>query len=159
MIDFRISPLKDEHLPQLWGIIQGYDYFDDIVKMDTLEDFKMWMKKNVVEGLVGIKGDEIIGCGYLSNIHKGLGEINIFVKRRSIKQNKLVSVIKDYLMYFFIGCNLRMIYGIVRKDNKACLRLMQKVGFKTTTVMEKHERIKNVWKDCIMAVILREEVL
>lgn len=160
MTNVRLIPLKDEHLSYLWKILQTYEnYFDDRVKMETLQDFHKWIKENVIEYLVGIQDEEIIGCGYLTDISNNNGEINIFVKRRSIKRNDFLDVINSGMRYFFIKYSLKMIYAITRVDNKACLNLMKLINMKPSDILKNHETVKGKKIDCIMYTILRRKIL
>ncbi len=158
MTEIKLISLKDEHLLYLWEILQTYEnYFDDRVKIDTLKDFRKWIKENVIECLVGIKGEEIIGCGYLSDIDNNNGEINIFAKRRSINREDFLNVIHNGIRYFFIKFSLKMIYAVTRVDNKACLRLMKSIGMKPSNIFKRYETVKGKKIECIMHTILRRD--
>ena len=156
----RIAPLHEIHYPELWRILRNYpEYFDDNLKCETrtLKGFALYMRGK--PGLVGINGNEVIGCSYLSEIYNDFGEINIFVKRRSVRNDELLAIVKDNIKYFFNEFNLKMIYALTRIDNKSCMRMMKYVGMKPMNVMKDYEIVDGKKKDCLMSVILREEVL
>jgi L-amino acid N-acyltransferase YncA len=159
MTDIKLIPLKDEHLPYLWNILQTYEnYFDDTVKMNTLQDFYKWMKENIVEGLVGIRDKEILGCGYLESIENNMGCISLFSKRHSIYLLKMIEFLKDALLYFFVKYNLVFIYAIVRYNNRAIIRLLKGLGFGGMQNLPKHEKVNGEFIDCKLFGLLKENL-
>jgi len=155
----NIERLNETHIPELYQIITSYNsYFDDKVKMDSPETLSNWMKDNVIEGFVGTDNGEVIGCGYLNDIHKNFGEVSIFVKRRSIPHNSLVGILRRHLKYYFDKYNLKMIYAVVAEDNKACMRLLKELKFTPNIWLTKFETINGKPVDCIMYCILKEEL-
>jgi hypothetical protein len=160
MNKLRIVPLKDEHIPSLWEILQEYTYyFDDTIKVSNLADFYEWIWDNVIEGYVGIVNGEIVGIGYLSDTYKGLGALNIFVKKKSIPYVEMLNVIKGKITDFFRRYDLKMLYGITHEDNRACKIFLKHAGFAHSLEIKNHETIKGVSKDCSLFFILREEVI
>lgn len=154
-----IQVLKDRHITELWEIIQGYpEYFNDSVKMQSIEDFKSWINKDVIDCIIGVKNNEVIGCGYINSLHDGLAEINIFVKRKSVVLEDIKTVLKICLISLFKKHTLKMIYATVRVDNKASIRLLHKMGFKIADVLIGYEQINGKPVDCYLATIMAEEV-
>lgn len=153
-----IEKLNDTHLSDLWYILKEHDdYFSDRLKKEvgSLNTFKNYFAE--MKGLVGKIGDDLIICAYISYIHDGFGEINIFTKRKSITHDELIQVIKDNIGYFFEEFKLKMIYAITRLDNKACIRLMRDVGLKATTFLKDYEIVNGNGVDCVMSVMLKGE--
>ena len=154
-----IQPLKNKHIPELWEIIQSYpDYFNDSVKMETIADFKDWLKRDVIDCLVGIKDNEVIGCGYINSMHNNLAEINIFVKRKSIVLKGIIPVLGLCLHDLVTKHSLKMIYAVVRVDNRASIRLMKAVGFKIVDTLKNYEQVKGKDYDCLLGIIMAEGV-
>lgn len=155
----EVVPTKSSHLLELWSIFQSYpDYFDDTCKINTFKEFKKQYKQNVISSLTGIKDGEVIGCAYIDNIHKSLGNINIIIKRKTINPVLTVALLKNFIPYLFKKHNLKMLYAITRVNNLACLRLLKNTGFKITETLKDHEILNGIKIDCVIASILREQV-
>ena len=153
-----IVPLVNKHLPEIWEFVPD-DYFDDNMNIETFDNFKRWFRLNVKDGLTGLKGEEVIGCAYLDAIHDSLGRINILIKRKSLAPQETISIVKKYLPHFFLIHNLKGMYAIIRKNNYASLSLVKKIGFKIGKTLKNQEKVKNILTDCVIASILRVEVI
>lgn len=155
----NIKQLENEHIEALWEIIKEYpDYFNDSVCMNTVEDFKEWLKRDVIDCYVGIRNNEVIGCGYINSLHDGLAEINIFAKKHIIWVNSIIEALKGCLIAIASKHSLKMIYAIVRTDNKASIRLMRAVGFKFVDELKGYEKINGRVYDCIMGIVMKEDL-
>jgi RimJ/RimL family protein N-acetyltransferase len=161
MSNIRITDMHESHIPELWNILNGYaEYFDDSISIASEMDFRNYVKKNIISALVAIKDEnEIIGCAYISNIDNGLGEVNIFTKRRSLEPRQLLQLIKENMRYFIDKYNLSMLYAITRTENKSCVQLLKNIGFKYAADLPEHRIVGNKKINCVMYCILKEEIL
>jgi RimJ/RimL family protein N-acetyltransferase len=156
MNTIRLHTLNNNHRKPLWEIVKDIpDYFDDRATNKTMDEFFI----SVIDGLIGMKGDEVVGCAYLSDIYNGLGEINIFTKRHTVNHTELLKIIKNNLHYFFDKHNLKMLYAITHCENKACKRLLKSSGFHYADSYSGQEMIRGKKINGEMYVILREEVI
>lgn len=162
--DIEIVPTEGNHIPDFWKILQSYpDFFCDDAGVKTEDDFVKWFKEHSIDSLTAIKDNQIIGAGYLDDIYffatDPLASINIFIKKRSISPKDTAPMMKVALPYFFQKHNLKMIYGITRINNRACLNLLKMIGLKITGTLKKHKKVKGVLTDYVMSSILREQVI
>lgn len=158
--DIEIILTEDNHIPDFWRILQSYpNFFCDDVGIKSESDFIKWFKENSIDSLTAIKDGEVIGCGYLNDIHDSFASIGIFVKKRSIKPSETASMMRKAMPYFFWKHELSMIYGVTRIDNRACIKLLQVVGLKITGTLKNHKKVKGVLTDYVMSSILREQVI
>jgi hypothetical protein len=156
MNNIKLIPLTESHKKGLWDILSTIPgYFDDKVKNRTMDEFFM----TVIDALVGMKGKEIVGCAYLSDICNALGEINIFTKRHSVTPDELLRLIKFNIRYFFDKHGLKMLYAVTQCENKACIHLLKKAGFHWSKTLTNYETIRGKKVSGEMYIILREEVI
>ena len=156
----EIIPTESKHIPHFWKILQEYpNYFSDEVNIQNEEDFYIWFDENVKDSLTAIKDNNIIGCSYLNDIHDSFGSLNVFVKKRSVRPWITALVAKKIVKYFIKKHGLKMAYGVVRKDNRACIRLFQAIGMKITGTLKNHKKVNGVLTDYIMSSILKEQVI
>lgn len=150
----KVLALQDSHIVELWKMIKDTDYFVDDSGVETIDDFKNYLSK-MTEPRVGMKDDEVVGCAYLERLYNGLGCISIFTKRRILKPIELVEILSTGMKYYFNKYNLKMLYAVIRSNNKACLRLVQKVGFIISDRLKDHETVKGIKYDNILVTLMR----
>jgi RimJ/RimL family protein N-acetyltransferase len=155
----ELNKLEDKYLPDLWEIVKSYPgYFDDRVDMKSLEDFKYYMKKNSVDGMVGIKDGEVIGCGYIEKIHNRMACVSIFSKRHMLDPKVMLEILRSALLYYFYKYDLKYIYAVVRENNRAIIKLLKALGFGGVQELPAHERINGKPIDCKLFGLLRESL-
>lgn len=151
--------MEKRHLFGLWILIQTYEnYFDDTLQIKTFKDFKRWFGEKVIDGLVGvsIETGEIIGCAYIDNLENNNGRLNVFMKWKAMDFSDMINLFKEYLGFFLDKHNLKMLYGVVRVDNKACIQILKRLNFKINTdILTAHEYVNNKPIDCLIATYSR----
>ncbi len=151
-MDIRVTETTAEDLTALWNIVSQYpSYFDDTADIKTEKEFKRWFTRNVRLSLTGRKDKQIIGCGYIDMLVNSVGRINIFLKKKSMSPSLSLSVTENSLEYFFKQKDIGMLYAIVRRNNRACLALIKKLGFKISEVLKDFETIDGLKVDCLLA--------
>lgn len=155
---FSIEKTSYSDLFQIWKIIESNkNFFDDILNIKTLKDFKEWYNVNVIAGIVGIniKNGEVIGCGYLTSLENRNACISLFMKRKAIPFPVAIDLYKKYMNYFIDKYDLKMIYAIVPINNKACLQLLKILGFKIVDTLKSHVTVNGKKIDCFLATYIR----
>lgn len=157
---YRCAKIGQMDIPELWQIVKEYpDYFDDGMKIKNLNNFRQWVNDKVIEGVVVWSDGRIAGFGYIDDIYNSFGRVGIFTKRKSLSNNNTVELSKSIIPYLFEAHNLKMLYGIVRVKNLACIKYLKRIGFKVTGVLKNHVKFNNIETDCVIASMLRESVL
>lgn len=155
-----IVKTEDEHLPEFWNILKDWPgFWADRVKIRNLNEFIDWFKATAKDSLTGLDGGMVVGCGYLDSIYPGFyATVNIFKKKGYLNPRMVSAVMKKAMPYFFEKYNLEKLVGITRADNRACIRLIKRVGMKITGKLRHHALVDGKWTDYVWAEILREEL-
>ena len=157
-MNITILEMEKCHLLKLWEILQTYpNYFDDTMGIKTFSDFHKWYKEKVVDGLVGInkETDEIIGCTYIDEIDNNNGRVNVFMKHKVIPFIEMIELFKKYLNFFIDKHKLKMLYGVIRVENKACLLLLKCLNFKIIPeVLVAYEYVNNKPINCLISTYI-----
>lgn len=156
----EVVPTTKDHLPALWDILKGWPGFLEDGDPTTYKQFERWWGRTVVSGLTGLDKGKVVGCGFLDGIYEPVYATIVVFKKKGYLNPKMISAImKDALPYFFHKHDIASLRVFVRKDYKASLSLLKRLGFKKEGKMRRYKKINGIWHDYVVASILREEVL
>lgn len=156
--DIKVVSLQDNHIPALWNILQEYpDYFADDLNITDLESFGKYITEKAIDPLVGIRDDEILGCGYLEDLHDRMGCVALFTKRRAVKPFDTIRILKDMMPIYFARHNLKILYAVTRVTNRACIRLMRNLSFLGFETVRGFKKVRGEIVDYVIASIVRDK--
>lgn len=150
-----IDNIQESHLFDLWKIVGGCSgYFDDMMGIRSFDDFLRWYRDKVIDGLVGVVGGVVVICGYIDAVHNGMGRINIVMRRKSVPLDRVIEILRDGIEVFIKRHGLKMLYGVVRENNKACLYLLKRVKFKITDTLYNLEIVNQKVHNCYLVTYI-----
>lgn len=158
----EIKETLNEHLPYLWEIIEEHGtgkFFPDNSHPKTLKGFIAWWKINVTGmSLTGLLDGIPVGVGYLHSVYRGYTASICIWKKKGLYSSSLVAeIMNSAITRLYDSAELHKITGIVRTDNKACLRLLKLIGFKVDGKIRHHNKVGGKWQDYYLVSMLRSE--
>jgi len=158
----EIVPTTEEHLSSFWEILSEWpDMWADKERVTGEVEFRVWWDRTALDSLTGIdiKTGRIVGGGYLDKIYPGYwAAINIFKRKGYLNPKMIAAVVKTGIPYFFERHDIIKLQGYTRKENKAAIRLLKRVGLKVDGILRSQAKVNGVWADYVVSSILRSEV-
>ena len=148
--------LKDAHKIYNYYIVNSYSNFEE--KKLTFNQFYINYKniiKNKLPYLVALSKNKVVGLAYLNRFREKSGyrfayENTIYVHEKHTRQGIGYKLLKELLNISKNHKNIKSIVAVIGSiDNKASLKLHQKLGFNKSGVLKKIGFKNNKWIDSI----------
>ena len=148
--------LKDAHKIYNYYIVNSYSNFEE--KKLTFNQFYINYKniiKNKLPYLVALSKNKVVGLAYLNRFREKSGyrfayENTIYVHDKHTRQGIGYKLLKELLIISKNHKNIKSIVAVIGSiDNKASLKLHEKLGFNKSGVLKKIGFKNNKWIDSI----------
>ena len=148
--------LKDAHKIYNYYIVNSYSNFEE--KKLTFNQFYINYKniiKNKLPYLVALSKNKVVGLAYLNRFREKSGyrfayENTIYVHEKHTRQGIGYKLLKELLNISKNHKNIKSIVAVIGSiDNKASLKVHEKLGFNKSGVLKKIGFKNNKWIDSI----------
>ena len=106
--------------------------------------------------VVETASDEVIGACDLSLIEHGVADLGYMLAHEHWGKGYATEISLRLLQVAFLELRAERVISTVDINNRASIRVLEKVGMRWEAVFRKHRRAKNRWWDCHLYVQPRE---
>jgi [ribosomal protein S5]-alanine N-acetyltransferase len=100
--------------------------------------------------------DEVIGACDLSLIEHGVADLGYMLAQEHWGKGYATEISLRLLQSAFLELRAERVISTVDINNRASIRVLEKIGMRWEAVFRKHRRAKNRWWDCHLYVQPRE---
>lgn len=158
----QIRATVDSDIPEFVKILDQYDaalFWPDHLRIPRDEGkLLQWWKSLALDSITAWDNGEIVGCGFLDQIHQGhSASINLF-KRKWYRNPRAIAAIASRVMpLFFDRYRIEKLVGYINMEHKGCIALARRCGFHMDGISRRHLKINGKWVDYVIMSILKED--